>query len=96
MNDASGSISGKRKRLGGTSSLIGFGGEGSGDDDDPHKRRFKAVSKTCIESSIGLIREIIFNILAETTNQSLRSGLNNPHTKRWNRSITQALEERFG
>lgn len=78
------------------SSLLEFGGSGSDDDNDPTKRRWKAVSKSCIDTSISLIRELILNLVVDTTNESLRAGLANPSTQKWNSAIRTALEERFG
>ena len=88
----------RRKRLESASSsslsLTGFGG--SDDEDDPHKRKRLPVTKECGEAAVTLLRRIILEILVDTRNETLRKGLQNPDTRRWNRAINDALEERFG
>lgn len=88
------SSSSKRLRLESSKNLSLAGG--SDDEGDPHKRKRQGVSKTCGEKGLSFIRELLLQILAQTQNKTLRSGIHNPDTRIWNRAIKEALEERFG
>ena len=73
------SSSGRRKRQESSNSLAGFGG--SDDEDDPHKRKRMAVSKSCGDKSLSLVRELVLQIVAESQDETVRAGLNNPGSR---------------
>ncbi len=87
----------KKKCLSSSKNIQASGNGGSDDDDDRNKRRLQEVVSNEIHTTlVGLIRNLIKEVIGRPENTHLREGILNPNSNRWNWAVKTALEELVG